>query len=975
MQHKSFTFLVNLILIFLFGETQHLNGQISVVPNSCYPGVTAAEQDAAAASSNGETPFATWKGAYDYAIAHSITEINFAAGTYFPGGASGTSDRWGDANGGFDLVGGMTVNGNGAVIDNSANSNNIAFATIASSNASINGFTFIQFTGNNAGAVRVNSGTTGWSINDCNFDGCDWAGDGLSILGGTGTISYCNFYNHTRSTGSALTITSGNITIDNSVFSCNSRIVAGGAVRVLGGSTEFNNCTFDGNITNSASGGAISIESGAIATMNDTKFTCNMANVNTQDDGGAINLIGSASLYLNGCTFQGNVAKDRGGAIHASGAAVLNITNTTFSGNSTNTASTSKGGAIFMNDVADNDISGSYFTNNSVSGEGGGVYIAAGSGGNYNFIDNTFVSNSASGACTGIDIFTERHITGSNNDLQYLADGHHLSNSPGSLQFTGLAIAGTQLAGNPVYDSETVTMTAGLPLYWSTTMYTTGLNSAARMAYVLSGNNSDFTQGSGVALVFRRYSSTDCDLEFVSYSGGVDGTLTTLATLVNTAAVSGSFAIKTIYNNGTWTFNVTNSGTSSELTQDPRGFRYCNSVATGSSGLMGSNVGFFWQHSSTISSVYAQFGDSYFRAGDETTGSGGSGSGLAAACSSCITSTAASPTCPPLATGSIQGDVFLDANLNGINNSGESLEDVLIELLDNLGNVVATTTTDANGHYVFNGLTTGIYQVRFGVPPGYNQATSTSQNTGGPNIDSDITPSSSGPSFLSPIINLNTGTGMSNGNDDFNNAANFFNVGAGYQAIILPVTWTSMTVDSRDCQNILQWTTASETNNNYFEIQKSRNGNDFYTIGQIKGEGDKKEVSGYTFTDIKNVGFSSYYRVKQVDFDGKYNYSSIVKSSPNLCLRNENDNVIIYPNPIHNDIVNIVFDGFDPEFNMEINIYNQVGALVINKSIKATALNNNVQISTENLPSGLYNLNVVQTGSSHSFQNIKFIKI
>lgn len=346
---------VVLCLTFLIFQCHLGYSQISVAPMDCYPTyLTPLEMDQAATASNGATPFATWKGAYDYAIAHGETEINFAPGTYYPGGLSGTSDRWGDADGGFNLTAGMVVNGNGAIIDNSANNNSLAFANL-NGDAQLIGFTFIQFTGNSAGAVRVNASASGWLISNCNFDGCDWAGDGLSVLGGTGTISGCNFYGHTRTTGSALTITTGNVTINNTVFSCNSRIVAGGAVRILGGNITFTGCTFDGNLTNSASGGALSIEAATVS-MESTVFTCNTANVNTQDDGGAIDLKNSGTLSLDNCYFTGNVAKDRGGAIHASGA-TLYISNSTFTNNSTNTGSTSKGGAIFMNDVT-NTIDG-----------------------------------------------------------------------------------------------------------------------------------------------------------------------------------------------------------------------------------------------------------------------------------------------------------------------------------------------------------------------------------------------------------------------------------------------------------------------------------------------------------------------------------------------------------------------------------------------------------------------------------------
>jgi hypothetical protein len=73
----------------------------------------------------------------------------------------------------------------------------------------------------------------------------------------------------------------------------------------------------------------------------------------------------------------------------------------------------------------------------------------------------------------------------------------------------------------------------------------------------------------------------------------------------------------------------------------------------------------------------------------------------------------------------------------------------------------------------------------------------------------------------------------------------------------------------------LKWQTASESNNNYFDIERSNDGITFQTIGKVKGAGTSNTPKNYTFTD-NNPGFINHYRLRQVDLDNKYSYSQIL---------------------------------------------------------------------------------------------------
>ena len=116
---------------------------------------------------------------------------------------------------------------------------------------------------------------------------------------------------------------------------------------------------------------------------------------------------------------------------------------------------------------------------------------------------------------------------------------------------------------------------------------------------------------------------------------------------------------------------------------------------------------------------------------------------------------------------------------------------------------------------------------------------------------------------------------------------------------VLPVELTSFTAKSSTNQVNLTWTTATEINNSGFEIQKSTDGSEFVSVGFIKGNGTTTEPKAYSFVDnhLNNVTGKLYYRLKQIDYNGAFNYSDIVEVVIDLPLEyslNQN-----YPNPFN----------------------------------------------------------------------------
>ena len=115
----------------------------------------------------------------------------------------------------------------------------------------------------------------------------------------------------------------------------------------------------------------------------------------------------------------------------------------------------------------------------------------------------------------------------------------------------------------------------------------------------------------------------------------------------------------------------------------------------------------------------------------------------------------------------------------------------------------------------------------------------------------------------------------------------------------LPVELTSFIANATSGKVNLSWTTASEINNSGFEIERSFDGSSFFTVGFVKGNGTTTEPRAYSFSDELSINGTEtiYYRLKQVDFNGSFNYSdviSVVFDIPTEFALGQN-----YPNPFN----------------------------------------------------------------------------
>jgi hypothetical protein len=117
--------------------------------------------------------------------------------------------------------------------------------------------------------------------------------------------------------------------------------------------------------------------------------------------------------------------------------------------------------------------------------------------------------------------------------------------------------------------------------------------------------------------------------------------------------------------------------------------------------------------------------------------------------------------------------------------------------------------------------------------------------------------------------------------------------GASLDCVVLPIELGEFDAEARPDHVALSWWTASELNNDHFNVERSTNAMDFDPIGAVPGAGTSTSTMHYEFIDHQPLIGISYYRLRQVDFDGQFTYS-VTRS---VHYRGHDDGVQAFPNP------------------------------------------------------------------------------
>lgn len=164
---------------------------------------------------------------------------------------------------------------------------------------------------------------------------------------------------------------------------------------------------------------------------------------------------------------------------------------------------------------------------------------------------------------------------------------------------------------------------------------------------------------------------------------------------------------------------------------------------------------------------------------------------------------------------------------------------------------------------------------------------------------------------------------------------------------ILPVTFSSLSARDLGGKVAIDWSTASESGNEYFEVEHSNRLGGFVALGRIEGAGESQQLLSYDFIHDNPVRGTNYYRIKQVDFEGTFSYSGIV---PITVAVTQAAKVNIFPNPSTGFFNLNVGSGWDVD-NVSVSVMNTVGRRVMewNQDVVATR-----QVVTTDLAAGIY---------------------
>jgi len=192
--------------------------------------------------------------------------------------------------------------------------------------------------------------------------------------------------------------------------------------------------------------------------------------------------------------------------------------------------------------------------------------------------------------------------------------------------------------------------------------------------------------------------------------------------------------------------------------------------------------------------------------------------------------------------------------------------------------------------------------------------------------------------------------------------------GFGFSTLVgtsLPVKLLDFNAKPENSLVKVSWISETEINNDFYTVERSKDGIEFETVGIIKGAGNSNSKLNYHLNDKKPYSGTSYYRLKQTDYDGNFEYFVPVAVN----FKNIFDGVIVYPNPVTGNGF-IEFNSMQ-ETEQLISIYDIAGRVVYEKQYAVKLGENKLVLETTNLTKGMY---FIRMADGAEGVNIKFIK-
>ena len=276
--------------------------------------------------------------------------------------------------------------------------------------------------------------------------------------------------------------------------------------------------------------------------------------------------------------------------------------------------------------------------------------------------------------------------------------------------------------------------------------------------------------------------------------------------------------------------------------------------------------------------------------------------------------------------GGAGGSIVIQASTYSINSTCP------LTISANAGNGGSVGNSGSHGGGGGGGQGAVIYST---VAPTTNVTTQTSIGTGG--------------------ANDNTGTGTSASPGAGTSGSGVIGPSAGP----LPIELVDFKARTQDGRILLLWSTASEKNNDYFTVERSTNGNEYTAVSKIKGAGTTQSYKNYSTYDNEPVDGISYYRLKQTDYDGSYNYSPVISVD-----FSEKLDFTFFPNPVKSgEIISFVISKNEGIKEIQVSVSDVTGKKIYVETMHAGSESKaELSLTDLNLNPGIYILKV-QSGS------------
>ena len=186
-------------------------------------------------------------------------------------------------------------------------------------------------------------------------------------------------------------------------------------------------------------------------------------------------------------------------------------------------------------------------------------------------------------------------------------------------------------------------------------------------------------------------------------------------------------------------------------------------------------------------------------------------------------------------------------------------------------------------------------------------------------------------------------------------SGNYTTFGSKSKSTILPIELISFTANCNGKSSLIEWTTATEKNNDFFVLERSNDAINFKEIARVAGAGNSIEPINYAYTDYGARGGDNYYRLVQVDYDGTSTASEIIVANCPAETLGEPE-VLAFPNPF-NDNLTLHFENFG---NMQatVEVYDMLGRMVHTQKVNCSQNDYEVVLRLAGLSDGTYNVRI-----------------